>query len=273
MSINKDPPALLGLPPEIRLQICSYLLIRPTLNLCRKPNDPGLWTSNSHNILSSAQRPTINSTALATALLLTCKKIYEEASGVLYSRNTFGFHDPKVLLTFLVQIGQINTGHVRALHIIVPWNQEKWAFWPSELLHKLSSDAKNLRSMEIIFQRAPRYAFRQYGVGSQDDIVSLLVGRRLGLEFNLGLALGTLLSLEKVIVWGCCGEVWLECLRKRIGCKVLSMYACRSTDRPPSVTEIVGKHECSPDMANTGTGNHIPSPDEPSPDEASPYSS
>lgn len=218
---NKNPPALLRLPLEIRLEIYSYLLMSPAVTVCRRPNSPDLLyiSNNNNNSVQYQHRTAIIPT---TALLLTCTQIKAEASMVLYSRNTFGFHDPKVLLVFLEQIGAINTGHVRALHIIVPWNQEKWAFWPSELLCKLLADAKNLRTVDVTFQRVPvGRALRKYSFGSgssQEEIASFVVGRAMGLEFNLALALGRLQGLERVVVEGESGEG----LRKRMGCKVLS---------------------------------------------------
>jgi hypothetical protein len=214
-------PTFSALPPEIRLEIYGYLFIRPTFNLYRKPNSPDLCTANTHDLLVGAQQPVIHHTTIPTALLLACKQIHTEASTVLYSYNTFGFHDPKVLLAFLVKIGQINTGHVRNLHINVPWNQEKWVFWPTELLCRLSK-VKNLRNIEIAFETISRSGLQIYGFRSHDDITSLVVGRRLSLEFNLLLALSKLPTLEIIVVWGICSEGWLECLGKRIGCKVLS---------------------------------------------------
>lgn len=141
MAAKKYPPTLLALAPEIRLEIYDYLFIRPRFNICRKPNSLDLCTSN--DILIKARKPTIYSSTVPTALLLTCKQIHGEGRAILYSCNTFEFYELRVLLEFLVRIGRISTRHIRALHAIIPWNQEKWAFWPLELLDKLSSDAKN----------------------------------------------------------------------------------------------------------------------------------
>jgi hypothetical protein len=214
-------PTFSALPSEIRLEIYGYLFIRPTCNLYRKPNSPDLCTTNSYDLLVGEQKPVTHHTTIPTAFLLACKQIHAEASTVLYSCNTFGFHDPKVLLVFLVKIGQINTEHIRNIHINVPWNQEKWVFWPTELLCKLS-EVKNLRNIEITFESISTSGFQIYGFGSHNDIISFVVGRRLSLEFNLGLALRRLPTLEMIVVWGSCSEGWLEYLGKRIGCKVLS---------------------------------------------------
>lgn len=219
MPISTNPPTILALAAEIRLEIYGYLFTQSTFNLYRKPNSPALCSFTSRHSPTSVH---IHRIAIPTSLLRTCRQIHAEASAALYSRNTFGFNDPKVLLEFLVQIGQINTHYIRALHIIIPWNQEQWAFWPVELLCKLSSDATNVRNTDITFERAPKDNVQKYGFGSQDDIVSFVAGRRICLEFNLGLALSRLPGLERVAVWGLCGEGWLDCLHKRTGCKVLS---------------------------------------------------
>jgi hypothetical protein len=219
MPVSTNPPTILALATEIRFEIYGYLFIQPIFNLHRKPNSPALCSSTSHNFPTNAQ---IHRTEIPTALLRTCRQIQGEACAALYSHNTFGFNDPKVLLAFLVQIGQTNTHHIRALHIVIPWNQEQWAFWPVDLLCKLSSDATNLRNTDITFERVPKNKFHKYGFESQDDIVSLVAGRRICIEFNLSLALSRLPGLERVAVWGHCGDGWLDCLKKRIGCKVLS---------------------------------------------------
>jgi hypothetical protein len=221
MTINTNPSTFLALPLEIRLEIYSYLYIHPTVNLYQKLNPLNLRNSHTRDSLTVAQNPVTYGGTIHLALLLACKQIHAEASSILYSSNTFSFNDPKGILAFLGQIGPVNTQFVRTLHIVVPWNQERWVFWPSELLCKLSSDAKNLRNIEITFERIPRSGLQIHCFGSHDDIVSLVTGRRLSLEFNLGLALRRMPWLERVVIWGHCSEGLLECLRKRIGSEVL----------------------------------------------------
>jgi hypothetical protein len=220
MTMLINLPTFSDLPLEIRLEIYDYLFVCPSFSLYRKPNSLDLCSSNAHDPLFSVQKPVIHHATMPVALLLTSTQIHAEASTVLYSRNSFEFHDPKVLLAFLVKIGQKNTAIITSLHINVPWNQGKWVFWPTELLCKLS-EVQNLRAIEITFESISRTWFQKYGFGSHDDIISLVLGCRLSLEFNLGLALGRLPALERVVIWGRCSEGWLECLRKKIGCEVL----------------------------------------------------
>lgn len=222
MAINLNVPRIFTLPLEIRLEIYNYLLIHPTFNPYEKLNSPSVCTISTDDLLNRAGKPVIYCVTIRTALLLVCKQIHAEAISILYSRNSFRFHHPKILLKFLIQIGQANIRHIKHLQIVVPWNQESWIFWPAELLCKLSSDAKNLQNVEITFERIPSDRAQIYGFGSYDDIVSLVVGRRLSLEFNLGLALRRLAGLERIIVYGGYSEGWLELLGKTIGCKVLS---------------------------------------------------
>lgn len=212
----------LSLPLEIRRQIYCDLFIRPTLNLCRRPNSQKLRTFNNRDSLVDERALHIQCDPISTSLLLTCKEVYTECSSILYSSNTFAFYDPKVLLIFVTQIGQKNTSNIRAIHIVVPWNEDKWALWPVELICKLSSDAQSLKTMDIVFEKIPANCFQLYGFRSQEDILNWVIGRRLSLELNLRIALRRLPCLIAVAVRGFCTEGWPEYLHERIGCKVSS---------------------------------------------------
>jgi hypothetical protein len=219
MVVNMGQPPFVTLPLEIRLEIYSHLFIRPILNIYQKPSSLGLCATDTRENFAGAQKAVIYGAAMYTALSLACKQLQAEVSSFLYSHNTFRFRHPKVLSAFLVQIGQNNVRYIRTLHIVIPWNQEGWIFWPSELLCKLSSDAGNLRNIEITFETIPRSGLHTYFFGSYDNISSLVIGRRQSLEFNLQLAFRRLPALETIVIWGDCSEGWLECLEKCTGCK------------------------------------------------------
>lgn len=220
MTILVNLPTFSALPAEIRLEIYTYLFICPTFNVYRKPNSRELYATDGHDLVFSVQKPVIRYAMMPIALLLACKQLHAEASTVLYSRNTFGFNDPIVLLAFLVKIGQTNTAHITNLHINIPWNQERWIFWPTELLCELS-EVNNLRTIEITFESISRTERKINGFGLHDEIVSSVIGRRLSLEFNLGWALSRLPTLKRIVVRGYCSEGWLEWLKEKIGCEVL----------------------------------------------------
>lgn len=222
----EDNFPFLNLPVEIRLQIYSYLYVHPKLVVCRKPNSAELYALDDGNFHLDPRNTSSPCVSITTELLLTCHQIHAEASTVLYSGNIFGFDDPKSLLAFLKQIGQINNSHIKSLHIIVPWNQERWLFWPSELLLKLGSGCRNLRNVDLTLKQTPEYIIqesRSGGLGShwwQEDTNAMITGRRMSLEFNLQLALAKLPGLEKVTVWGTCSEGWLDQLKEKLGLSV-----------------------------------------------------
>ncbi|KAH8811340.1 hypothetical protein F5884DRAFT_876560 [Xylogone sp. PMI_703] len=209
MSIRINIPTFLDLPYEIRLKLYSDLFLRSALNLYRKPNSLNLCMSDC-NPPFDLQKIPVHHTAISTAFLLTCKQISEEGALVLYSRNTFGFHDPRVLLEFLVCIGQSNTRNIRAIHITVPWNQEKWIFWPSELVNKLSCETKNLETINVTFEAIPKNQFKTYGFVSQEDMLGWVAGHRISVEFNLRLVFGMLSSRKKMAVGSDDGDYWVR---------------------------------------------------------------
>ena len=103
---------LLALPGEVRMMIYRYLL------LSTNPSD----TIYSPNFLVSAKRrgllipagssraryhsPNIGNmerSGTHAALLRTCRKVYDEALSVLYSENTFAFHDTDGIEAFMAE--------------------------------------------------------------------------------------------------------------------------------------------------------------------------
>jgi hypothetical protein len=69
-----------------------------------------------------------------------------EASPILYSENTFHVSDPNAMLTFMRQIGLVNTSYLKTLRIWVAWRiSSPWL----RLLCMLAQRAKGLRKIMI----------------------------------------------------------------------------------------------------------------------------
>jgi hypothetical protein len=98
-----------GLPTELRLRIYSELLVDPK---------PIAFAGAYHDSDESLRQ--INISNLHPALLRTCRKVYDEASPLLYSHNAFQFravlalapahpYGPARISSFLRQIGSRKT--------------------------------------------------------------------------------------------------------------------------------------------------------------------
>ena len=96
------------LPPEIREMIYGYVLIFPPAPspIClRVPSFKRLESKKVDNgVVRKASRPEPRKASYLT-ILQTCHQIYNEAYHIFYAQNDFHFPDPKILLTFLVNIG------------------------------------------------------------------------------------------------------------------------------------------------------------------------
>ena len=112
------PTTLLSLPVEIRLQVYQYCLHGDYRDKIRHIND--LTYRNKYGIWK------YENPIGFVALMSTCKVVYAEAAGVLYSEFTFAFHnyiedlEPrslKIMYDFLDQIGPINRRYLRHVRL------------------------------------------------------------------------------------------------------------------------------------------------------------
>lgn len=95
MSSSKTKANFLSLPIELRLCIYDHLLVYEL------PIKPALGCYGCPSL----------------SVLRTCKQINAEASPILYSQNTFKFHQPIFALSRLLSIGAGNAKHLHTLII------------------------------------------------------------------------------------------------------------------------------------------------------------
>ena len=81
-SVAPDVPSLLTIAPELRNQIYEYLLV--------DPNPITIEITTVEDIETKVTKGTSTSIG-SSAILRTCRQIYHEAVGLLYSRNAFRF--------------------------------------------------------------------------------------------------------------------------------------------------------------------------------------
>ena len=136
---------LLAIPAEIRLQLYDLLLVSRL-----SPKQYSSWMvgkTRQQKIALYPHAPKFGT--LDLAILRTCKKIYHEATPMLYGRNVFSFTDPERMLQLMSQMGPTNVKLLRTLDVWVPWRTNLSA-WLS-LLRAFARDAIGLQSVDIIF--------------------------------------------------------------------------------------------------------------------------
>ncbi|TQN64238.1 hypothetical protein CSHISOI_11235 [Colletotrichum shisoi] len=116
VSAQEKKRPFLSLPPEIRNAIYSYALTDPGKDLLTycgiflQPDDRGRHPDPSNH----------EPEKVSARILRTCRAVHDEASGILYSENTFialGLHE---LRQWLEVIGPRNRGFLR--RVLVGWD-------------------------------------------------------------------------------------------------------------------------------------------------------
>ena len=150
MPPQKLQATFLLLPLELRLQIYEYIF------LCKKRIVP----HKKHHY--PVEHP------IPTSILRTCKQIHQEASPILYSKNTFLITYPMEILKWLPKIGQANMKLLENIHLQVdvedrrrPAVKDERADWYT-LLDLLAREATGLRHVGVRWD----LAFSAGGYGS-----------------------------------------------------------------------------------------------------------
>ena len=200
----------LTLPPEIRLQIYSLLLINGSDLVQEGDENTGqerfmLPTKIGEFIVEGPGY------GIDPTILQTCRQIYREANPVLYSQNVFVSDDPENVVRFFEQIGPVNLKLIRKLKIWVP-SEAKLSPWVG-LLYLLSEGAHGLRSIGICWGANP---YNAVGVPQQ----TWELGRGLGDNLLFVNALGRIRGLEELVIGGFYAKNWLAYLEDRMGARV-----------------------------------------------------
>lgn len=154
------------LPPELRLEIYSFVLGRDTFRLITVPWKITTASDADGNVSMTRNHFKPESGLLklpyGISLLMTCHQIYREAIDLLYSTNTFVLYDFSTMYTFsrMVPRQRIDTirylkihygpntsipyPHARTEQYDLPFNLDN--FW------KIVIDMKSLRSLDVYFE-------------------------------------------------------------------------------------------------------------------------
>lgn len=123
----ETPLVFLSLPLEARLRIYKYLLVcKPqVITHCRPATEYPITPS----------------------ILRTCKQIHNEASSILYMKNTFLIADPERNLKWLEQIGRRNLKLLSSIRIFVDPVYSTRNFWYKLLDHL----AREVTALQYIY--------------------------------------------------------------------------------------------------------------------------
>ena len=146
----------------------------------------------------------------APCILRTCKKIYNEAVSILYTRNALLISQPKQNLEWLDQIGPVNANRLRRLRIFVeavwrsarsPWTDSPGddAVW-YKLLDQLAPKTTGLQYLYVHWHSEPSCGY--YGAGRD-------------LRFIRGLA--KLQGLQAMVINGSYAKHWPRYLIEKMG--------------------------------------------------------
>ena len=193
MPLPKSRATFLVLPLELRLHIYEYIF------LCKSQIMP------YHNRKPRAEH------SIPPSILRTCKQINQEASPILYSKNTFSISYPQKTFFWLLEIGRANIKLLNTINILVDsvmntkdthtYCVKETAFW-YKVLDLLAQEATGLRHVEIHW--APSF---QVGEAGKD------------LRFVRELA--KIQGLKSMVVDGYYGMHWPRYLTKKMGVTVV----------------------------------------------------
>ena len=193
MNLQNPSATFLLLPLELRLHIYEYLF------LCKWQIKPYRYhrTRPGHSIPPS--------------ILQTCKQIHQEASPILYSKNTFSISFPQQIFKWLQKIGRaniklLNTIHVSVHAVMITEVTEKYdvketACW-YKVLDLLTREATGLRHVEIHW--GPSFQIGDYGK-----------------DLRFVRKLAKIQGLESMVVDGYYGMHWPSYLTKKMGVAVV----------------------------------------------------
>jgi hypothetical protein len=137
------PTSFLDLPGEIRNKIYKYALVSPTglvfplINGRLRSSEYSLYATVDRDSKDAAPQLYMNDDTLAVSLHRTCRQIYQETAGLLWS-NTFYFIDPERASFHLKAMGQGPSRQMRFASVGV---QTHWKAMP-KCFARLSSRAR-----------------------------------------------------------------------------------------------------------------------------------
>ena len=193
MPLQKSQSTFLLLPLELRLQIYECIF------LCKK------------QIKVHSYRKPRAERSIPPSILRTCKQIHQEASPILYSKNTFSISFPQAILKWLSEIGRANIKLLNTIHIEViamensqdmaELSARKTISW-YKMLDVLAREATGLRHIEINW-------LHSCGPGDY------------GTDVRFARELAKIQGLQSMVVEGFYGVHWPRYLTKTMGVAVV----------------------------------------------------
>jgi len=129
--------SLRHLPPEVRLLIYAYCLVI---------NGQPIEEPHRYTKAVSSQYPCLP--GINSAILQTCRFLYDEASPILYGQNMFLFNSPYSLIRFQMRADPACFSEIKHLSIVVA--PEKTQKWIDHMLGKGKSLMKDLERLQDV---------------------------------------------------------------------------------------------------------------------------
>ena len=188
----------LNLPHYLRTHILQLLLLRQPNSIIPNYNYCSIEVSEGLALNDNVDAP----------LLLVNKQLHAEASHVLYTENTFSFHDPHIALWFLKRIGPTNVARIRAAIFLLDTGEVNNAFGvPKEKLWRnLFAWLKSRHQLQSFVISFRNWQFDHEVTKERDQVMQVLFGYR-------GLKHVTVKKSEYL------GRVWAERLERAMKMK------------------------------------------------------
>ncbi|KAK2801837.1 hypothetical protein FQN50_007582 [Emmonsiellopsis sp. PD_5] len=146
---------------------------------------------------------------LNPTILRTCKRAYDEAIGILYSKNVFMTTDAPAMQNFLSQIGSSNAKLVRSivLRIYSGFNPAPWGI----LIRTIAELPTGLRYLQVCWRTTGEYSWEERRPS---------IERGLGANLDFVRDLAKIRGLEKLVLEGFYAKNWPAYLREQTGAEV-----------------------------------------------------
>ena len=147
-------------------------------------NSLSLMDSRFHGLYTLASGLPI-SRLRTLSILCVCRRVYKEASHILWATNTFSFDDPLSLERFIDVLNPSRTPYLTTLHIDILWYPSCFNEWRALLTADFVERILGIRKMHITYYQDSRYVIpghRAPMLGQLDARLPLLNLQRLPLR-------------------------------------------------------------------------------------------
>lgn len=108
------------------------------------------WNENGNSLMIEGK---LEQKGLDLSMLGASRQVYEEASLLLWSTNTFSFEDPESFDKVLSKLTSLQKKRVTKMHISMPWLSYQYEQWERALNIRLLQKLKGLKTVHLCFDQ------------------------------------------------------------------------------------------------------------------------